>query len=708
MGKSFPTALSSGLAGMILLASIFWASPTRPQEFNLLLITIDTLRADALGCYSRLAPATPNINALAAKGTLFTRAFAHTPTTLPSHTNILLGACPPFHRVHDNANFLVQPQFLSLAEWLKDHGYATAAFVGAFPLDSRFGLNQGFDIYDDNYGTQGPEDVVFIERKAEAVIDQAIRWLQVQKKPWFCWVHCFDPHQPYAPPEPFKTQYRDNLYAGEVSYVDFALGRLFSFLQETSQEKSTVIVFTGDHGEALGEHGEMTHGYFAYNSTLWIPLIIYHPRTKPGQVNQNVCHADIFPTVCEILSLPTPAHVQGFSLVPAIKGKSLPCRAIYFESLTAFCNRGWAPLRGFIAGHRKFIDLPIPEVYDLGTDFAEATNIAEEVNIRDLKHQLESLVVTLSSPKKVTAKTLSDRETREKLSSLGYLSSIQMPTEKIFTPKDDLKVLLPYHSKWMQAMVLHQQGKNEPAIALLLEIIAERKDFDLAYTYLANYYKERTKWEAAQQVLEEAYRYNPKSFRILIAYGLLLIDTRKYDEALVFLEKARTLVDYDPEVWNYIGVAHWRKGDYEQALQAYARALSLDSNYAVVFNNLGSLYLSLYLKKRAPEDIERAMANFRQAIQFDPKYASAYNGLGAALKFSGDLDGAIENWQKALELRPDFDYPLYNLGLTYLAKGERSQALIFLTRYKAKFYDTLSPEEKNKLDTLIENCRRKP
>ena len=697
-----------GFAGLTLLLTLSLVTLGKARKLNLLLITIDTLRPDFLGCYSSKAPATPNINALAARGVQFSRAFAHTPTTLPSHTNILLGASPPFHGVHDNANFLVRAEFITLAEWLKERGYATAAFVGAFPLDSRFGLHQGFDVYDDNYGTQGPQDVVFVERRAEVVIDQALAWLRQQDGPWFCWVHCFDPHQRYDPPEPFRTQYRDNLYAGEVAYVDFALGRLFSFLEESKGQESTLVVFTGDHGESLGEHGEMTHGYFAYNSTLWVPLLIYYPRVKPQSIAENVSHVDIFPTVCDILGLETPAHVQGSSMLPLMEGKKFSPRPIYFESLTAYCNRGWAPVRGYIEGSLKYIDSPIPEIYDLTNDFHEATNLAEKEDVRPFQLKFDRLMAALSPPGKSEAKTPSDRETREKLRSLGYIASLPAPAKKAFTREDDLKVLLPFHSKWMRAMVLHQQGKTEQAIALLRDIIAQRKDFDLAYTYLGNYYKDQKKFKEAQDILEEAYRYNPQSFRILVAYAIFLIDRGKYDDALLLLEKAKSLVDYDPEVWNYIGVAHWQRGDYERALHAYTQALTLDNNYPVVFNNLGSLYLSIYLKTRDPKANQTAIANFRQAIQFDPKYASAYNGLGAALKFVGDLDGAIENWEKAVELKPDYGYALYNLGLTYLAKGLKSQALVYFMRYKTGFYDSLSVEEKNKLDRLIENCRKNP
>lgn len=685
--------------------SLWGAIQPKESRLNCLIITIDTLRPDRLSCYGSKFLQTPNIDSLAHRGVQFSRAFAHTPTTLPSHANILLGTTPLYHGVHDNSNFIVREEFLTLAEWLKDQGYYTGAFVGAFPLDSRFGLTQGFDVYDDNYGSQDPQDLAFVERKAEVVVDKALEWLKSKKSPWFLWVHLFDPHQRYQPPEPFKSQYKDNPYNGEVAYVDASLGKLFGYLKENRLDEKTIVIFTADHGESLGEHGEMTHGYFAYNATLWVPLIISFPSVKPGRVTQDVCHIDIFPTICDLLSMAKPSALQGLSLLPLMQGKELPSRPIYFESLTAYCNRGWAPLRGYLEGNSKFIDSPLPEFYDLAKDFDELNNLAGSTGLAKYKERLEKFIKILSSPLESGAVQRIDKETQEKLRSLGYLSSPQVSTKKDFTTKDDLKVLLPYHNKWMKAMVAAQSGQIEEGISLLMEIIAERKDFDLAYTRLANLYSEEKNLKEALAVLLEGYQNNPTSFRIVSIYGIYLVEAGRFDEAIDILKKGLALIDYDPEAWNYLGVAYWNKGDFDEAFKAYEKALSLDHNYPIVINNLGSLYLSLFLKKRDPGDYQKAVENFRKAIELDPGYPSAYNGLGAALKTSGDIDGAIENWRKAVELKPDYGFALYNLGLVLLARGEKAQALTYLTRYRENSYDSLPPKEKEKLDALIEKCK---
>ena len=240
--------------------------------------------------------------------------------TLPSHTNILLGVSPLFHGIHDNLHFVVRYNFLTLAENFKAHGYATAAYVGVYPLDSRFGLAQGFDVYDDEYP------------------------------------HRYDPHLPYAPPEPFLSRFAKIPYDGEVAYVDMEMGKLIAFLKDQGLFDETMIVLTGDHGESLGQHGEMSHGVFAYNTTIWIPLIMKVPGISSRAVDQNVSHLDIFPTICDVCGIERPDLCQGTSLLPAMEGQKLADRTIYFESKYPYYSHGWAPLMGFIDRSEKFID----------------------------------------------------------------------------------------------------------------------------------------------------------------------------------------------------------------------------------------------------------------------------------------------------------------------------------------------------------------
>jgi arylsulfatase A-like enzyme/Flp pilus assembly protein TadD len=682
--------------------------PSRKNITNVLLLTIDTLRPDRLSCYSDEHLSTPHIDSLAERGTVFTRAFAHTPMTLPSHANIFLGSTPLYHGVHDNSHFIVADEFLTLAEFLKNHGFNTGAFVGAFPLDSRFGLDQGFDVYDDNYGFSSQQEFSYVERKAEVVIERAVDWIENQGNPWFCWIHCFDPHQRYQPPPPFDKKYSSFPYDGEVAYVDESIGKLIAFLKGNGQFDRTLVVFTGDHGESLGEHGEPTHGYFAYNSTLWVPLIVANTGVRPGRVTQNACHTDIFPTICDVLDLEKPDFLQGMSLLAAAKGKKIPSRSIYFESLYANLSRGWAPLTGFIEGSTKFMNSPIPELYDLERDFCETSNLAKSENIEVHKKKLDEICVRLSFEAGGSNTGHQDRETLKKLESLGYLSGFLASSgKKEYTPEDDLKTLLPYQIQLQEAIQAYNGGRFEEGINLLKKIIAERKDFDQAFTHLATLYKEQGNMRQALEILKKGFEENPTNDRILGAFGISLVEAGHYDAAIEKLENALALIDCDPDLWIYLGVAYWSKKEFGLAEKAYQKALALDSNSPIIFNNLGSLSLSRAKSSKTKTDLHNAIRYFKTAIELDPNYASAYNGLGTAYGMAGDRDAAIACWKKAIDLKPDFGYPLYNLGLTFLEEGQKDLALVYLEDYKKYHYRSISSLEREKLDELIDLCRLK-
>jgi arylsulfatase A-like enzyme/Flp pilus assembly protein TadD len=694
------------IASLLLASGLSTLRAAGPRP-NVLLITIDTLRPDRLGCYGSPFLQTPTIDGLAASGVLFSRAFAHAPLTLPSHTDILLGTTPLQHGVHDNGNFKVPEDLPTLATFLKQNGYTTGAFIGAFPLDSRFGLDRGFDVYDESYGSGTALDFKFAERKAQAVVASALAWLDGRAGPWFVWVHCFDPHQPYEPPEPFLSHYKTDPYDGEVAYVDASLAKLFAFLKDSGQAGRTVVVLTGDHGQSLGEHGETTHGYFAYNSTLWVPLIISGPGIKPGRVAENVCHIDIFPTVCDLVGLERPAFLQGRSLVPAMSGKdlaSLDSRPIYFESLYAYYRRGWAPLRGFIEGPKKFIDSPIPEIYDLKTDFGEVHNLAGKDVSRE-KAELAALMKSESGREAAPRAALS-AEAREKLQSLGYVGGgYQPPAKTNFGPEDDLKTLLPYNHKFEDAQDAYFRGEADRSIGLLKELIRERPDFDNPYLFLVTVYEKQHRLPDAEAVLKTGSEKNPRNYKLAIEYGIVLAENGRNDEAIRVLGKASAMIDWDPELWNYLGVAYWNKGDLANARTAYEHALSLDPKYAVVLSNLGTVETELAMKTKDAASLRPAMDHFKRAIECDPKDPAAYNGLGAVYRMLGDLDAAISCWAQAVGLAPSHRFALYNLGTAYLDKGDKADALRYLTKYKDLYYRTLPPKEQAALDALLEKCR---
>ncbi len=693
-------------AGLLIPIKAASRSKADHKPFNVLLITIDTLRPDRLSCYSREHLKTPNMKAFAEKGVLFSHAFAHTSTTLPSHTNIMLGTTPLYHGVHENSNFIVQKEFLTLAELLKQNGYSTGAFVGSYSLDSRFGLNQGFDVYDGHYDRSEFKRFANLERKAGAVVTSALGWLRDQSSPWFLWVHCFDPHTPYDPPEPYKTQYAGRLYDGEVAYVDHVLGELFRFLQTHHDDENTLIIFTGDHGESLGQHGEKTHAFYAYNSTIWIPLIIRAPGVKPRTVDQYACHTDIFPTVCDVLGIKKPSFLQGTSLLPAFNGKKLPKRSIYFESLYPYYTRGWAPIRGLMTGKDKYVESPIPELYDLKKDFNENINLAGKKKLDKYRKQLKTLMVKFSSPESTKAKQRFDRKAVEKLSSLGYVSANLTSQKKNFGPKDDVKTLLPYSNKAADALDLVKEGKAEDGIRMLKEVLTKRDDIATAYKNLSDTYKMTGRLQDSYSVLQLAIKKVPSSYLIFFSSLDRLLDLGRYNEVIrLFKEKNYRQMEYDPEIWNILGIAHYRMGMLDKAVDAYRQALLIDSRAPVVYTNLGEVLFLQSLQKKDQKKFQDAVDNFRQAIKIAPKYPLPYNDLGKAMRYTGDLKRAIPLFKKALELKPEFDEALYFLSLSYLETGNKGKALDSFMRYKNKYYRKLSPDQKKKLDALIRKCK---
>jgi len=693
------------------------------KNFNILLITLDTVRADRIGVYSDKYVKTPNIDRLAGKSFIFTRAFSHNPVTLPAHTNILTGTTPRYHGISDNMGYRLEERFLTIGQYLKQAGYSTGAFIGAFPLDSRFGLDRGFDVYDDRYGTHNQLEFFYVERPAQKVIEPAVQWISQQctspgKKKWFAWVHLFDPHQPYLPPSPYNKEYRHDLYSGEVAYVDASLKVLFDFLENNGIMEDTVIVVTGDHGEALGEKGEDTHSYFAYNNTILVPLLLYIPGTVPGgkgiRIHENVCHTDIFPTICHILNLGIPRHLQGESLLPLIEnhlegnpGDRKP-RDIYFESLTAYLNRGWAPLRGFVRGDIKFINLPVTEVYNIKDDSEENHNIAAEANIEQLKRDLAKLSNDLKGKNMIERSQGISPEERKKLETLGYISGTPSDRPQVFTKAEDLKTMLPLQNRMLTAVAHYKTRGARETIAQLRAVIEESPGFVLVYRHMATIYKETGQVEKAIEILEYGLKKNPGNTDLMSNLGIMLAEAQQPDKAIELLNICIEKNPFDPENFNFLGVAYYKKGNAAKAVENYRKALELDNNYASVFNNIGSLYLAVYLgNKKKDEGVYRlAMENFNRALEIDPRLFAAYNGRGAAYQFKNQGKKAIADWEKAIEINPDYIDAYFNIGISYLQLGDKAAALKHLLLCKQRLADKLPAKDRQQLDRLIARASR--
>jgi arylsulfatase A-like enzyme/tetratricopeptide (TPR) repeat protein len=651
----------------------------RDADLNVLLITIDTLRADALGAYGNASVSTPAIDRLARGGVRFSRAHAHSVVTLPSHASILSGRYATGHTVRDNAGFRLPSNIETLATLLKARGYRTGAFVSAFPLDVRFGLARGFDVYDDKYG-KAADTIAFhmAERAGAETVRAARRWVDGDPAQptagarWFAWVHLYEPHFPYSPPEPFASRYKTAPYLGEVSAADAALAPLLTPILDADASGRTLVVLTGDHGESLGEHGEMTHGLFAYEATLHVPLIVYQPRLWTARaVDEPVRHVDILPTILDALGLPPPALSDGRSLLEiAATGRSSPAPS-YFEALSASLNRGWAPLYGVSRGSMKFIELPIPELYDLAADPAETRNLADS-RPEDVR-AMRSLLATVRAADRGASPAGESAETRARLRSLGYMTG-SGARKTGFGEADDPKKLVDIDRRIDDVVTRYERGDLAGAIAAAEEVARQRPDMPLSLTHLAFLYNEAGDHRSAVAAILRALDLNPAATDVAALAGAYLTEAGRARDAVARLAPYAADAQPDVDVLIAYGVALASSGRGQEALAAFDRARAVDPTNALPLVDAATVYLTV-------GDRSRAAAAFSEALQIDPNAARAHNGLAVIAAGRGAYDEAIAHWQRALSADPHDYQTLYNLGDVLVRAGRAGEARQYWERY---------------------------
>jgi arylsulfatase A-like enzyme/Tfp pilus assembly protein PilF len=655
------------------------ANPDR----NILLVTIDTLRADALGSYGGRA-STPSLDRLAAHGARFSFAHAHAVVTLVSHASILTGRYPYEHGVRDNTGYRLGPNEPTAATLLKAQGFSTGAFVGGFPLDHRFGLSPGFDLYDDHMTTAAsPEtrDLSAVasaeadrERPADVVVKSALDWIGSKPGKWFAWVHVYDPHEPYQPPAAFAARFPSDPYLGEVSWTDSALAPLFERL--ATQSRPTLVVVTGDHGESLGEHGERTHSLFAYEPTLHVPLIVAEiapdkddSKTKGTVIDTPVRHVDLLPTILAAAGAPAPSGVSGTSLLDTIAAGRGPERPSYFEAMSAAVTRGWAPLRGVLVGREKFIDLPIVEMYDLAADPKESTNVVHTRTgrARVLTETLKQFNV--APPARARQETA---DTIERLRSLGYIGGGTATVREKYTDADDPKRLLEIEQMLATANEASRAGRVDEAAGLYKAIIAKRPDTEDAYRKLALIYWRANQPRLAIGTLETALRNGVTQSEVRVKLAQYLTETGQPQKAIALLEpwvrqasaggkppqaaasaqrggggappsEVNNDAGDDPDALIALGNAFVLAGRIPDAVRTFTRLLTLDPNNALAYQNLGTAQLQA-------KDSGAAESSLRRAIQLDPSLAGAYTALGVVLAGTGRKTEAIDAWKRAAAL----------------------------------------------------------
>jgi len=632
---------------------------------NVVLITIDTLRYDALGFTGSQGVETPAIDSLAASGWVFDNAYAHSVVTLPSHSNILSGRYPYEHGVRENSGFVFPAEMDSAATLLSGAGFASAAVVGAFPLSSRYGLDRGFDLYDDEYSKGwGSHTFDVPERPGTEVIKRSLAWWNANEgKRRFLWAHLYDPHAPYAAPEPWASRYPEERYLAEVAATDAHLAPL---LEQVVREEAgrTLIILTGDHGEALGDHGERTHGFFVYESTLKVPLLIWAPGLEARRFDHLARHVDILPTILEATGVGSPADLSGASLWrPPPAGEE---RVSYMEALSSNLNRGWAPLRGMMSRDLKFISVPIPEYYDLESDPAELVNLFDErrAEAQQFVRQLPKEAEWPPTRGSVT------QEEREALLSLGYLSNTAA-RKASYGPEDDPKQLVEIDEMLYEVIDAWSRGDFDTAEATVRKALAARP-MVLGYKLLAKIQLATNRRGEAIESLESAIATGFADMGIVRELGLTLTAVGRAPEAVRLLSTARS--SGDPDDLNALASALIETGDLAGAEKVLEQSLASEPVHPITHETLALLALRR-------ENWGAVKVAAQKALSVDDTLSLAWNYLGGALYNEGSTVAALDAWQKSVDNDGTNYDAMFNIAVIAGSIGDRPRARTALERF---------------------------
>ena len=638
-------------------------------SLNVLLITMDTTRANRLGCYGYQRAKTPNLDRLAAKGVEFLNVYCQVPLTTPSHCSILTGTYPLYHQVRNNGAYVLSAELTTLAEVLDDKGFATAAFVSSFTVDSRFGLDQGFEIYDDKFAEAQAFKAPNSERKAEKTFESFSRWLgRNQARPFFCWVHYYDPHLPYDPPAPYNVEFADSPYDGEIAYMDQVIGKTIEALREKGLLARTLVILAGDHGEAFGEKVEAGHGVFIYDGTMKVPLIFYAENHLPAGliIKSRVRLIDLMPSVLDMLNIQVNKDVQGTSLLPYISGKKKEDLSSYIETYFPRENYGWSELVGLVDGDWKYIRAPREELYNLKADPEEIKNTvgAENRVANEKKARLEDAIARYSSGIKPGKKELTAEE-KEKLRSLGYLSqSAGAPQGPLPDPKDMVEELRmnqqaeihEFEGNYAEAARVYERilslrpenptnyvnlaltrakmNEFDEALRVLEQGVARIPDSEVLLSRLAHTYMVMGRLEKAMDVWQAVLVTNPRYFDALLASGWILDFTGKLEEAGVYFNRAQEVEPENRFLRKYSAENLAKRGMIKEAINVYELLKEDYPDDYEIFQNLGIAY-------GYAGDLSRSIENLKKAVALHPTPV-AYSNLAVASRKAGAIQEAID------------------------------------------------------------------
>ena len=665
------------VVSLLVIGYLFWGAPESSmdiaalrgdRQMSVVLVTLDTTRADRIGAYGYEEINTPAFDGLAATGVTFLRAYSPTPLTLPAHTSLMTGTYPPYHGVRDNGAFVASNELVTLAEQFQQAGYRTGAFIGAFVLDGRFGLEQGFDSYFDEFEVPRSRMIPLasIQRTASEVVDAAIEWAeQDSSAPFFMWVHMYDAHTPYEPPAEFEERYPERPYIGEIAYADSQLGRLVSWLDVNGLRDDTFVVVSADHGESLGEHGEIEHGLFLYEAAIRVPLVVsvpfsaYHGIRRPEPVSL----VDVMPTILGLTGLPIPAAVQSENLVPWL-GADDPDRSasyVYSETYYPRLHFGWSELRAILNPEYKLIVASSEtELYDLDEDPEEIANLSPQraATAEALRIDVESLVASFEEDGGLAEAVTLDEETRRRLAALGYLgnfaASVEDDSEVRVSPVEKIEI----YNDLLRARAMTLRTELAEAESLFRGIIAADPGVIDAYQALGNLLTDQGRYSEAIPIFEEAVAHKPEDVGLVLFLANAQVRSGNAADAERLLTDFADVLDPDARLYMTLGGIYQRSKRPQEALDAFNRALTIDAEMASAHVGMASAYLQLGRLDLAESSLARAAAVNDELSELNFTQAELYQRQGR-------LNDAITSYQRELEVSPEHLMAAFNLSLLY-------------------------------------------
>jgi choline-sulfatase len=676
-GRSWsrPWATAAALAALAaVLAVAWWAWPRAPRP-NLLLVTIDTLRADHVGVYGAQGARTPTLDALAARGVRFAHAETAIPLTGPSHATILTGLYPPVHGVRDNILFSLDPRHRTLATRLKGLGYRTAAFVGAYPVAAAFGFGQGFDTWSENF-KESPTPGAGAQRRANEVADDALAWLaRPGPGPFFVWMHFYDPHAPYDPPEPYRSEFAGRPYDGEIAFADAQLGRVLEWLRSTGHESDTVVAVLADHGESLGEHREVTHAVLIYEATLHVPFLVAGPGVPVGRtVDERVATVDVVPTVLKLLGVQALPEANGRDLGPAMRGERMRPEPLYAESLYGRLNFRWSSLRSWTVGDWKLVQGSRSELFNLSDDPHETSDLSAQQapRVESMRAALQAAVARLAPGGDVARAAAVTPDTEAMLRSLGYVGGSggggSLDEPGLPDPRDRVQ----FYER-LQVFSRAQDVPFERAAQEIAEIAQQDPDNPFVYTTLARLAYRTGHLSEAATAFRHALELDAERPEIRQNYGKLLRDMDRLEDSEKELRLALSQGDAkDVQVRSSLAETLARLGKTDEALRLVDEALRIEPGNTGALAARGRVLAAQGRLDEAAKSLEAAGV-----------FPDARIELARVELRRGDLDRAHAPLEAVLHDNPSHPWALAVLGQLRVLEGNREEGLALLRRAEA-------------------------